>query len=264
LIKLSAWRLEAREFPTDSYTARQEPAGELMNFQEKMRANHINGFNKVVGMDFTEIYNKVRHHTMLSPERLYDLYLSRKYVESASIPGDVLEIGVFRGGAIGMSLLASSSSRLHIGIDNFVGHSEPSLDEFDLWGNSMQERWSQETQGGKESWPNQQIESTHEFLTSLNSASPFKLIKKDIIELDTQDLSVITNSLAILRVDVDWYPETLKSLEVFWPLLSVGGVLILDDYGHHSGARKACDEFFADYNLRFIHVDYSCITTTKV
>ena len=235
-----------------------------MDYQEKMRANHINGFNKVVGADFLQLLNRVRHHSMLPSERLYDLYLSRKYVESAKILGDVLEIGVWRGGAIGMSLLASSSSRLHIGIDTFVGHNEPALDEFDLWGNSMKGRWLQETQGGKVCWPISPFESTHEFLTSLNSASPFQLIKLDILDLDTKDLSVITNSLAILRIDCDWYPETLKSLELFWPLLSVGGVLILDDYGHHSGAKKACDEFFAGYNLRFINVDYSCITTTKV
>jgi hypothetical protein len=40
------------------------------------------------------------------------------------------------------------------------------------------------------------------------------------------------------------YESTLHELEHLWPRLSVGGVLIIDDYGHRQGAREATDEFF--------------------
>ena len=51
--------------------------------------------------------------------------------------------------------------------------------------------------------------------------------------------------LALLRLDTDWYESTRHELEHLFPRLVPGGVLILDDYGHWDGARKAVDEFFA-------------------
>ena len=58
----------------------------------------------------------------------------------------------------------------------------------------------------------------------------------------------IPENLAILRLDTDWYESTLKELEVLYPRLSPGGVLIIDDYGHFTGARKAVDEYFRGRN----------------
>jgi len=54
----------------------------------------------------------------------------------------------------------------------------------------------------------------------------------------------IPERLAVLRLDTDWYESTMKELEVLYPRLSPGGILIIDDYGHFTGARKAVDEYF--------------------
>ena len=51
--------------------------------------------------------------------------------------------------------------------------------------------------------------------------------------------------IALLRLDTDWYESTKIELEVLYPLLVPGGILIIDDYGHFTGARKAVDEYFA-------------------
>jgi O-methyltransferase len=50
--------------------------------------------------------------------------------------------------------------------------------------------------------------------------------------------------LALLRLDTDWYESTRHELEHLYPRLSDGGVLIIDDYGHWDGARRAVDEYF--------------------
>ena len=49
--------------------------------------------------------------------------------------------------------------------------------------------------------------------------------------------------IAILRLDTDWYASTRHELEHLYPRLAGGGVLIIDDYGHWEGARRAVDEF---------------------
>jgi hypothetical protein len=51
--------------------------------------------------------------------------------------------------------------------------------------------------------------------------------------------------IALLRLDTDWYESTRHELEHLWDRLEHNGVLIIDDYGHWAGARRAVDEFFA-------------------
>lgn len=52
--------------------------------------------------------------------------------------------------------------------------------------------------------------------------------------------------IALAHLDGDWYESTMVSLQRVVPHLSVGGVLIIDDYRSWSGCAKAVDEFFAD------------------
>jgi hypothetical protein len=43
----------------------------------------------------------------------------------------------------------------------------------------------------------------------------------------------------------------------------MGGVLIVDDYGHYQGQRKAVDEYFADHPQLLHRIDYSCRVIVK-
>ena len=67
----------------------------------------------------------------------------------------------------------------------------------------------------------------------------------------------LPSKISILRLDTDWYSSTKVELEILYPRLVQGGVLIIDDYGHFQGAKKAVDEFFN--NKKWLHVvDYTC------
>src|SRR4029078_10706092 len=54
------------------------------------------------------------------------------------------------------------------------------------------------------------------------------------------------DSIALLRLATDWHASTRHELEHLYPRLVDGGVLIIDDYGHWQGARRAGGEYFAD------------------
>jgi hypothetical protein len=71
--------------------------------------------------------------------------------------------------------------------------------------------------------------------------------------------------LALLRLDTDWYESTRHELQHLYPRLSPHGVLIIDDYGHWEGARKAVDEYFAaSREPVFLHrVDYTARLVVK-
>lgn len=50
-------------------------------------------------------------------------------------------------------------------------------------------------------------------------------------------------SLAVLRLDADYYESTKTALDHLYPKLSIGGFAIIDDYGAPVGARRAVDEY---------------------
>jgi hypothetical protein len=64
-------------------------------------------------------------------------------------------------------------------------------------------------------------------------------------EVETTIPDQAPQEIAVLRLDTDWYESTHHELVHLYPRLSEGGVLIVDDYGHWQGARRAVDEYFA-------------------
>ena len=69
----------------------------------------------------------------------------------------------------------------------------------------------------------------------------------------------LPKTLSLLRLDTDWYESTVCELENLYPLLATNGVLIVDDYGHLKGQRKAVDEYFAARKETILlnRIDYS-------
>jgi hypothetical protein len=65
--------------------------------------------------------------------------------------------------------------------------------------------------------------------------------------------------IALLRLDTDWYESTAHELAHLYCRLVSGGVLIIDDYGHWQGARRAVDEFFGQLDRPpYLHrIDFS-------
>lgn len=71
--------------------------------------------------------------------------------------------------------------------------------------------------------------------------------------------SAAPESIALLRLDTDWYESTRHELETLFPRLCRGGVLIIDDYGHWQGARQAVDEYVRTHQLKLLlhPIDYT-------
>ncbi len=64
-------------------------------------------------------------------------------------------------------------------------------------------------------------------------------------------------TVCLMRLDTDWYESTRHELVHLYPRLSIGGVLLIDDYGHMRGARRAVDEYFQDRMVLLNRIDYS-------
>ncbi|NJL62444.1 MAG: hypothetical protein HC903_12175 [Methylacidiphilales bacterium] len=99
-------------------------------------------------------------------------------------------------------------------------------------------------------------EVRNNFESTLSKVNHIKMIKGKVEDTLTIPEN-IPEKIAILRLDTDFYESTKKELEILYPRLQKGGVLIIDDYGHWKGSRKAVDEYFANQNIWLHRIDYT-------
>ncbi len=218
---------------------------------------------------FHEIYKRCRPFTMTSIERLYSLYKAVEYLAAAEIPGDFVECGVWRGGScmlMAETLLSLGKPNRRIFMfDTFDGHPAPDPErDIDLWGNHAYQEWrSQTNDGAVKGWGRIPLDEVISNLQSTGYPGALLRFVKGMVE-DTAQWN-LPGKLALLRLDTDWYASTQMALQHFYPLLTPGGVLILDDYGHYQGQRQAVDEYFhaIDEHLLFHRIDYSCRVAVK-
>lgn len=192
-------------------------------------------------------YERCRNYSMTSWQRLYSLYSATKYLVSANIPGDFVECGVWRGGSMMMAALTlvalgQTDRRLFL-FDTFEGLPKPDEKfDVDVWGNSGLEAWEPHRKSDTSSdWAYASLEEVRANMESTGYPMDKVFLVKGMVEV-TLPSSAPAN-IAMLRLDTDWYESTRHELEHLYPRLSKSGILIIDDYGHFLGARKAVDEY---------------------
>jgi hypothetical protein len=222
--------------------------------------------NNGLPIDFTpldrQIINKVRPFTMTSPERIAALINSIQYLKNSRIKGSIVECGVWKGG----SMMAAIFSLLDIGdlersiylYDTFEGMSEPSENDESFTGKPAAELLKAQDRMVSESvW----CYSTLDEVKNNIQSTQYPADKIHFIQGKVEDTIPLNlpEPIALLRLDTDWYESTRHELEHLFPLIVKGGVLIIDDYGHWKGARKAVDEYFQKQGIQILlnRIDYT-------
>ena len=59
----------------------------------------------------------------------------------------------------------------------------------------------------------------------------------------------IQSQISLLRLDTDFHDSIKISLEILYPRLMQGGVLIIEDFGHFKDAKTAVDNYFRDKRI---------------
>jgi O-methyltransferase len=199
----------------------------------------------------TDIIQKVRPFTMTSDERIAALCHAVRYVVRSNIPGDIVECGVWRGGsmmAAALTLLAEgdSSRTLHL-FDTFDGMPPPTSADRAAGSGKLASVLLHEADKSSNIWAYAHIDEVWANLASTDyPAANIRLIRGKV-----EDTIPATAPLeiAILRLDTDWYESTRHELVYLFPRLSIGGALIIDDYGYWEGARKAVDEYIEENQI---------------
>jgi O-methyltransferase len=185
---------------------------------------------------FLEIFRAVEGHTLVDVSRCHELWSLAR--QATSVDGDVLEVGVWRGGtgAVLARAVQSSGKRVFLA-DTFAGVVKAgSKDNAYI--------------GGEHSDTSEEAVET--LLKSLGVTNTV-LLKGMFPETNAERVS---DQLALVHIDVDVYESARAILRWSLPRLSAGGVIVFDDYGFVTcqGVTRMVNEFVAeDGTCRFVY-----------
>jgi len=206
--------------------------------------------------------------TMTSPERVRALADAVRYVIANGIPGAFVECGVWRGGSMmvvaKVLLAAGASDRDLFLFDTFEGMPAPTSRDVAYDGRSAAKLLSKRPRHvGDRVWC---IADERDVRANLaGTGYPAERIHLIPGRVEETLPGAGPGSIALLRLDTDWYESTLHELRHLEPAVVHGGVVMIDDYGHWSGARMAVDEYLESLRPRpLLHrVDYTARSWIK-
>ncbi|MRR49449.1 MAG: macrocin O-methyltransferase [Rhodocyclaceae bacterium] len=213
---------------------------------------------EVLEPEFLDATRLCHGQTMVGLERMYATWQAVRYVGMAKISGALVECGVWRGGNLMLMALAllqlGQGNREIWGYDTFEGMPMPTSHDVDIQGRLAAEQMQRETGEG---WCAASESVVKENLRRIPyPQDQFRLVPGRVEETIPRQMP---RKIALLRLDTDWYESTRHELIYLFPLLEHGGVIIVDDYGHWQGAKRAVDEYFSGDGPRILlnRIDYT-------
>ncbi|MCX5791487.1 MAG: TylF/MycF family methyltransferase [Elusimicrobia bacterium] len=198
-------------------------------------------------------------HTMIGLKRLDNLQYCVEQVISNGIPGDLIETGVWRGGATilmraVLKAYAVTDRKVFVA-DSFAGLPEPDAAKY----------------------PQDKGVALHKHK---NLSVSLEQVKRNFGKYGLLDEQVCflegwfketlpaapIEKLAVLRLDGDLYESTLDALKNLYHKLSAGGFLIIDDYGALDSCKAAVHDFRKERAIReeIVPIDWAGVYWQKL
>ena len=185
---------------------------------------------------FMQLYESIREHTLVDIYRCYELWQLAQQMQR--VEGDVLEVGVWRGGtgAVLASAVATAVGKRVFLADTFAG---------------VVKAGERDTRyvGGEHA--DTSLTLVQELMQRLGLQNTQLL--QGIFPEDTADR--VDGKIAMLHCDVDVYDSCRDVVNWCKPRLSPGAVLVFDDYGFHGceGVTAYCNELRQEPGFLFLH-----------
>jgi len=187
-----------------------------------------------------------RPYSMVTADRLRNVYDVARDVERRRVPGAFVECGVWRGGCA--AIMAAVAQRAGSGrriwlFDSFEGLPAPTAPD-----GTKAAEWAGAPGAAELGRADRLVASEQDVRDVLARAG----VDRGPIEIRTgwfqstlPAARAEIGPIALLRLDGDWYESTMTCLENLYDQVAPGGTVIVDDYDYWEGARRAVDEFLA-------------------
>lgn len=222
--------------------------------KQELRATRTSLIDPLPGLELparvVALINQVRteHLTYLGVRELTVLARQVADADICEREGLIIEAGTARGGSA-IAMAAAKDPTRPMKVYDVFGQIPPPTDED---GADVHARYQKIAEGGAHGVGGDTYygyrddlytEVTESFSrlgvpTDQNNVELVKGLFEDTVQID--------EPVAFAHLDGDWYESTMTCLERITPALVKGGRILLDDYFHWSGCRKAVDDYFAD------------------
>ena len=180
-----------------------------------------------------------------------------KKIYNKKIMGDFIECGVWKG----IYLVFFQKLIEHYNLknssiyafDTYEGMPEPSSLDIAMDGKKMHERYENLKLGeNTSSWNNTSLNDVEKnyFQNTLSNKNLISI--KGMVENALVEKKNIPKKISVLKLDTCLYDGTKIELEVLFPRVHSGGLVIIDNYSNFKGVKRAVQEFFANDNDNII------------
>ena len=229
-----------------------------------MKNDFANGETETVNTT-QEIFDSFNSFIFSSDTKVLGKLVARTnlFNKIIDVPGDIVECGVFKGSGMFTwlklkEILAPNSFKKVIGFDFFDTDSL-------LAGLSGVDK---ERMADLFTSRNFKLDTNYkEILEAMISDAGFSPGSYEVIQGDISKTSYDIVSkrpglkISFLYMDLDLVEPTYDALCAFWPRVSKGGIVVLDEYAHHQWSETlGVDRFAEENNLEIHTLDFSAPT----
>ena len=211
-----------------------------------------------IDADAIALFRRVQPYTLTGIERVVALRDAVRYVVDAGVEGAVVECGVWKGG----SMLVVADTLLSLGVrdrdlylfDTFTRMPPPEAVDVDAWGVAAVSVYDDAVDHPFYAFDQGEV---RRLLVDTGYPEDRLHFVPGMVEDTIPDHA--PERIALCRLDTDWYASTAHELRHLVPRVPEGGVVLIDDYGHFAGSRKAVDEYLAERGVPVLlhRIDYS-------
>jgi O-methyltransferase len=163
--------------------------------------------------DFRDAYQIMKNNTLVDVYRCFELWQLAK--QTAHLPGDIIEIGVWRGGTGTLLAKASPNKTVYL-CDTFSGVVKASENDTGY-------------KGGEHS--DTSIPIVTQLAQNMNAVN-YKILQGIFPEDTAKEIE--GKKFSFCHIDVDTYQSARDCFDWAWPKMPIGGVVVFDDYGFYN------------------------------
>jgi hypothetical protein len=181
-----------------------------------------------------------------------------------NIPGDIVEIGVFKGSGIAsfskfLEIYCPNSNKKIVGFDIFKNNDQQILNKYD-----EDEKKYMNIVYSRVDEKELTLQSVTNRLDNMNIHKKYMLIEGDVEETLPEFIKNYPGfRISMLYIDCDLDKPTYYSLKYLWDRVLPGGIIIFDEYEHHSFSESVgVDRFLKENNITYNIISTNFIAPT--
>jgi hypothetical protein len=215
---------------------------QITNNNAKIQTNEdvYKSFNEFIFSNDIKVIGKLLHR--------FDFFNKIK-----DLPGDIIEIGVFKGSGIAtfskfLEIYCPNSNKKIIGFDIFQKNTNEILSK-----DVELDKTNMNTVYSRVNSDELTLESVENRLSCMNFHKKYSLVEGDVEETLPSFLEKNPGlRVSLLYIDCDIERPTYISLKYLWDRLLPGGIILFDEYEYHSFSESnGVDKFLKEHNIKY-------------